>query len=81
MGLNTDGVRALAGSTNLAYGPSCSLTWLPVNLAACELGSWIQRCEFGWAQLGHASSMWTWPVDLYCGFSFEDMAYGPRLGL
>ena len=75
MELNMDGVGTLA------YGPSCSLTWLPVNLAACELGSWIQRCELGWAQLGHASSMWTWAVDLSCSFSFEDMAYGPRLGL
>ena len=70
MELNMDGVGTLTGST-----------WLPVKLAACELGSWIQRCEFGWAQLGHASSMWTWPVDPSFGFSFEDMAYGPRLGL
>ena len=44
--LNMNGVGTLTGSTNLAYGPNCSLTWLPVNLAACELGSWIQRCEF-----------------------------------
>ena len=76
-----DGVRTLTGSTNLAYGPSCSLTWLPVKLAACEHGLWIQRCEFGWAQLDSASSLWTWPVDPSCGFSSEDVAYEPSWGL
>ena len=69
MELNTDGVRTLTGSTNLAYG-------LLANLArGFNVVIWVGPA------FGHASSMWTWPVDPSCGFSFEDMAYGPRLGL
>ena len=78
--------------TNLAYGPGCALTWLPVNLAARELGLWSQCCEFFWGpawqckllvDMARGSVLWLQlsGCGLWTQLGFVDLVQEPSLGL
>ena len=78
--------------TNLAYGPGCALTWLPVNLAARELGLWSQCCEFlggpAWqckllVDMARGSVLWLQlsGCGLWTQLGFVDLVQEPSLGL